>query len=261
MVRNMTLYPDVPFPLEPSLLLLFRRGSESHGLFRPSTDPDSIDDRDLMGVCLPPVDYYFGVKQWTHAESIKGCWDVVLYEVRKFVGLLVKQNPNVIGALWLEPEDYLTVTPAGRLFLENRDVFRCRDDAYNSFLGYANSQLRKMTSGAFKGYMGDKRKKLVERFGYDTKNAAHLIRLLHMGKEYLSTGEMQVRRTWDRDMLLEIKSGGWLLERVKSYAEECFKACHAAHENSPLPETVDMERVNALLLEAFKLHPTTREAA
>lgn len=246
-------FPDTPFELEPSLVLLFRRGSESHGLFRPSTDPNSIDDRDLMGVCIPPIDYYLGLKQWTHAESIKGCWDVVLYELRKFVGLLVKQNPNVISALWLQPEDYLVISPAGQLFIDNRDLFRCRHDAFTSFMGYANSQLHKMVGGAFKGYMGDKRKKLVEKFGYDTKNAAHLIRLLHMGSEYLETGKMQVRRTWDRDMLLDIKSGGWSLDRVRAYAEECFSACRSAEKTSPLPESVNLDRVNALLLQAFNV--------
>ena len=239
-------YPDTPFPLGPSLVLLGRRGSEAHGTYLPPTEPDAIDDRDLMGACIPPARYYLGLSRWEGAEAIKGQWDVVLYELRKFVRLLEKQNPNVIGMLWLEPEDYLFVSEEGRALIENRELFRGRKLAYQSFCGYASSQLKKMEGGAFRGYMGDKRKRLVEQHGYDTKNAAHLIRLLHMGEEYLRTGEMRVRRTWDRDMLVEIKRGGWKLEQVKEYAESRFARVRDAFEQSPMPDEPDHEAVDSL---------------
>ena len=56
------------------------------------------------------------------------------------------------------------------------------------------------------GYLGDKRKQLVLEHGYDSKNAAHLIRLLRMCKEFLATGEMIVFRP-DAAELLDIKKG------------------------------------------------------
>lgn len=242
------LYPDTPFDLRSSLVLLGRRGSESHGTFVPSTDPDSIDDRDLMGVCIPPAKWLLGLRQWEGAEEIRGVWDVVLYDFRKFVRLLVKQNPNVIGMLWLEPEDYLHVSPAGRALIDARLLFRSRHAAYESFIGYATGQLKKMNGGVFCGYMGDKRKKLVERIGYDGKNASHLVRLLHMGDEYQRTGELKVRRTWDRDMLIEIKRGTWPLTKVKDYSEELFAGMRKAREESVLPESIDMVAVEELIL-------------
>ena len=36
----------------PGTILMAYRGSIAHGMYTPSTDPDSIDDKDLMGVCL-----------------------------------------------------------------------------------------------------------------------------------------------------------------------------------------------------------------
>ena len=42
------------------------------------------------------------------------------------------------------------------------------------------------------GYMGQKRRELVRRVGYDAKNAAHLIRLLRMGIEFLTEGTLHV---------------------------------------------------------------------
>ena len=44
------------------------------------------------------------------------------------------------------------------------------------------------------GYMGQKRRELVRRVGYDDKNAAHLIRLLRMGIEFLTEGTIYVER-------------------------------------------------------------------
>jgi DNA relaxase NicK len=49
------------------------------------------------------------------------------------------------------------------------------------------------------GYMGKKRRELVVRVGYDAKNAAHLIRLLRMGIEFLTEGTLYVERAdWSR---------------------------------------------------------------
>lgn len=59
---------------------------------------------------------------------------------------------------------------------------------------------------------------LEEQFGYDTKHAMHLVRLLRMGAEALQTGVLQVRRP-DADELLSIRNGAWTYEQVVEYAE------------------------------------------
>ncbi len=104
----------------------------------------------------------------------------------------------------------------------------------------------------FLGYMGEKRKRLVERFGYDCKNAAHLIRLLKMGVEYIETGELTVYREHDAGELKEIKRGDWQRERVVEYADELFLKCERAMESSALPNEIDQDAVNDLLGEMFK---------
>ena len=70
--------------------------------------------------------------------------------------------------------------------------------------------------------MGQKRRELVRRVGYDAKNAAHLIRLLRMGIEFLIEGTMHVERA-DAPELLDIKRGEWPLEKVKAEAERLFQ--------------------------------------
>ena len=86
--------------------------------------------------------------------------------------------------------------------------------------------------------MGKKRRELVMRVGYDSKNAAHLIRLLRMGIEFLTEGTMYVERA-DGPELLEIKRGAWPLEKVKAEAERLFQLAQEAYVRSSLPAEPD----------------------
>lgn len=249
------IWPRVPFALQDSLVMAMRRGSEAQGTYVKSTDPNSIDDRDIMGVCIPPLDYYLGLKRWEAVDEINGIWDCVLYEFRKFVGLLLKSNPNVIGMLWLDPEDYLKVTDPGRLLIENRNLFINKTALYKSFTNYAADQLRKMTANKeFKGYMGEKRKRIVEKFGYDVKDASHCLRLLTMAKEFLQTGRLQVKRTHDRELFVAVKTGAWKLEKVQQYAAQMSEETEEAYKKSQLPDEVDMDAVQKLVVKALRLH-------
>ncbi len=227
------------------------RGSIAHGMFVPSTDPNSIDDKDLMAVVVPPPEIYLGLNQFGHKgngtmELAFDEWDLVVYDLRKIVSLLAKGNPNVLSLLWLNENYYLEQSFAGRELIKNRDLFANRS-VYNAFTGYAHGQLKKMTNATFEGYMGQKRKGLVEKFGYDTKNAAHLIRLLRMGIEFLRDGELYVERE-DAAELLAIKRGEWKLERVQEKADQLFGLAQEALLHSNLPKQPDMERINHLLV-------------
>jgi hypothetical protein len=296
--------------LPNNVILLGYRGSHAHGMFVPKNDPDSIDDIDLMGVYVAPLKHYFGFgdtddkgRHTDVKDRFIGEWDVVSYELKKFVKLLVDFNPNVISLLWIDESDYLVKTPAGQRLVNARNIFSSKK-AYLTFTGYAHGQFQKMTSfnqealadiyrreedllsrgcvnedGAlklkgglmnagiaedlrqynalrskyFSGYMGEKRRKLVVKYGYDTKNAAHLIRLLRMGTEFLDTGVLNVRRS-DSEELLEIKQGKWALEDVKAEAERLFVKAREANESSKLPEKCDEEGAERLCMEILQDH-------
>ena len=228
------------------------RGSIAHGMYEPNTDPNSIDDKDTIGICVPPIQTYLGNDIFGSrgtSEIVRDPWDIVVYEARKAINLLAKGNPNVLSMLWLPENMYIQVSTAGRMLIDQRHLFATRF-VYHSFVGYASDQLVKMERGAHKGYMGDKRKRLVEKHGYDTKNAAHLIRILRTGSEFLKDGEMQVERP-DAGQLLAIKHGECSLEKVKMEAEHEFKRAQAAYDNSTLPATVDMKAVNGLTMEVI----------
>jgi predicted nucleotidyltransferase len=233
------------------------RGSVAHNMYIPNTDPNSIDDIDLMGVFMAPEDHYIGIKKCRETfEKYIGKYDVVNYEFKKFISLLLKSNPNVLSLLWLKENHYIKIDTGdryadekssyfGRCIIEHRDIFVSKK-AYHAFSGYAFSQLKRMQKFNHEGYMGSKRKKIVEKYGYDIKNAAHCIRLLKMGIEFLTDGVLHVHRE-DAPMLLEIKCGEWTLEQVKSEASRLFKLADEAYIRSKLPPEPDYHRANNMV--------------
>lgn len=241
-------------PPEGTFLLAFR-GSIAHNTWEPPESEFSTDDIDLMGVALADDEHYIGLKPWYTPsgayERFVGEWDSVVYEFRKFVGLLANANPNVLNLLWLPPELYVLGGPGADLLIENRNLFATKR-IFDTFTGYANQQIYRMEHNACEGYMGEKRKKLVERFGYDTKNASHAIRLLRMGTEFLETGRMNVWRE-DRESLLEIKHGEWTLDGVKREAETLSRRAEEAYKRSKLPEQPDMDTINRLMLKIWSM--------
>jgi predicted nucleotidyltransferase len=67
--------------------------------------------------------------------------DFVLYELRKYLSLLVNANPNIQEMLWLDRYEYLH--PSANLLIENREKFLTKQ-VKGSYIGYANAQLKKV---------------------------------------------------------------------------------------------------------------------
>ena len=63
------------------------------------------------------------------------------------------------------------------------------------------------------------RHELEEKYGYDTKHAMHLVRLLRMGEEILKGEGVKVRRP-DAQELLDIRNGKFTYDELVSWAEE-----------------------------------------
>jgi len=246
-MKNLT--PELKAELFPdNLLMMGYRGSIAHNMYVPNTDPNSIDDVDLMGVFMGPPSHYIGLKHIKETkEKFIGKYDVVSYEFLKFVRMLINSNPNVIGMLWLRENHYLQRHSFTDALIEHRDWFVSKK-AYKSFTGYAYSQLKKMTHLAHEGYMGEKRKALVDKYGYDCKNAAHCIRLLKMGMEFLTTGQVNVFRE-DAPWLLEIKRGLWKLDDVKAEAKRLFDLTDEAYIRCDLPNEPETEKINSLVMD------------
>lgn len=220
--------------LNPRTILAGWRGSYVHGLLVDG--PDSIDDFDFMSIFCAPRDHYLGLNQVKETNEVMRDTglDLVEYELRKMLVLLSRGNPNVLSLLWLKPEHYIFKSAWGEELINRRELFSTIA-AYDSFCGYAIGQLKKAGAKSARGWRGDKRKELFEKFGYDTKNAAHCLRLLRMGREFIETGILNVDRTeLDREEILDVKLGKYSLDYVTDLAQRELAKLETSKDKSCL---------------------------
>jgi predicted nucleotidyltransferase len=92
------------------------------------------------------------------------------------------------------------------------------------------------------------RAELERRHGYDTKHAMHLVRLLRMAVEIVSTGEVRVRRQ-DAAELLAVRNGTLSFDALLEQADDLGTRLQAAASHSPLPALPDEAQLDALCAE------------
>ena len=220
---------SVPW-IKDRTILLARAGSYSYGTNVPGSDFD------YRGVCIPPKEYYFGFsKQFELTETKEP--DLVIYELKKFMKLAAGANPNILEQLFVLDEDIIFSSPLGDLLRKNARLFLSKKCFY-TYAGYAKGEMHRMMS--------------KNQDGYDKKNAMHLVRLLKMCREILTTGEVVVRRP-DAEELLEIRNGSWSYSKLVAWADEQEKELKNLYNNcSILPETPDMDKLNELCSEILQ---------
>lgn len=250
---NRILNTAEQFDMWHQSIILAYRGSIAHGTYMPNSNPNSIDDKDILGIAIPNKEYTFGLKSFEQFERFEGVWDVLIYDFKKAIRLFKKVNPNILQLMWTPEKHILKMDDSFKRLIEIREAFLSTDAVFSTFAGYANGQLHRMTRQAYKGYMGEKRKALVDKFGYDTKNAQHLIRLLRQGSELLLTGELNVERQ-DAGELIQIKKGEWSLEKVKREADKLFNRIHESKKDSVLPKKRDDELIEKVTIEILTEH-------
>jgi predicted nucleotidyltransferase len=86
----------------------------------------------------------------------------------------------------------------------------------------------------------------------DGKNLLHCRRLLDVAMEIAETGELNVRRP-NTDYLLSIRQGKIPLENIIKQAEEDILRLDELYEKSNLPEKIDVEFLNELLLQIRRM--------
>lgn len=243
---------EVNLVIPNKCILLGYTGSISHGTKIEKSNPDCIDDIDLLGVCVGEKSIYLGLDNFEQKIVKYNEFDSVVYEIRKFFRLLLKQNPNVLGLLWLQDKDYIYKSLLGQQILNNRNLFVSKK-AYHSFTGFAISQRHRMTHfpDVKAAYMGKKRYELVKKFGYDPKNLQHTIRTLRMGIEFLTDGHLQVFRP-DNDELKSIKRGEWSLDKGNEEIDRLLKLIREAYVKSSLPNEPNYKKANELLIDIIE---------
>ena len=88
---------------------------------------------------------------------------------------------------------------------------------------------------------------------FDRKNVAHAVRLMHMGIEVAQGEGIKVDRTnIDRDFIMNIRNGNTSYEEIISYLENKRDEMERVMKTSKLPEKIDSEKLNNLLIKIRK---------
>jgi uncharacterized protein len=254
------------FKYPEDLIHVFQGGSHQHG----ASIPGRISDIDLFGVYIERPDRALGVSEETHftggtqdqyVRNRPGDEDYKCYTLSRWAGLACKGNPTVLGFLYTSCtmrgmwEDYI---------IPNKNLFKASSHA-KAFLGYAKGQVARLVGdkpqlvigGEYfkpkgKGKHGQ-RPELEAAFGYDTKAAMHLMRLMFEAEEYMKTGEITYPRP-EKDLLLSIRQGDWTWDKLFFEYNEAEKRVEAARAASTLPEHVDREAVSRLVAKCYLTH-------
>jgi predicted nucleotidyltransferase len=93
------------------------------------------------------------------------------------------------------------------------------------------------------------RAELEARYGYDCKHAMHLVRLLRMGEEILTTGDFKVYRP-DREELKEIRNGSWPYEELISWSDSKVDELYdlVRSGKSAVPKKPDQNAIEELVI-------------
>jgi hypothetical protein len=230
-------------------------GSQVHGL-----TIDGTDDRDEMGICIEPLEYVIGLERFeqytcrTQPEGVRsgpGDLDLVVYSLRKWMRLALHGNPTVLLPLFAPPESTLVINPVGvalRVFAPHI-VSR---DAGRRFLGYLHAQRQRMLGNRGQARLPN-RPELVERFGYDTKYAGHMLRLGFQGCELLNTGQITLPMLpSQREHILAVRRGQVPLAQILGEVDGIEHVLRKLIETSPLPEHPDRTAANQFLIDAYQ---------
>lgn len=243
--------------VDKATILRCEVGSGVHGIAEGGRD-----DRDEMGVCLEPYPLACGLRetfeqhilrtaaireQRHDAPSQPGDLDLTVYALRKWVRLALKGNPTVI--LLLFAPSYEVCTAIGQQLRELAPCFASRS-AGAHYLGYLQAQRMRLLGE--RGQKNVNRRELVERFGFDTKYAGHMLRLGYQGVEFLETGRLTLpMREAERERCKAVRRGDVALNDILTETGQLEVHLRDLCETSPLPERPNAERVEEWMLDTY----------
>jgi len=145
---------------------------------------------------------------------------------------------------WLEIEEHALARVASTLgFNDNFLVYLQKEKKYSQ---------AKRHYEQYEGWKKNRnpaRAELEARYGYDCKHAMHLVRLLRMGEEILTTGDFKVYRP-DREELKEIRNGSWPYDDLISWSDNKVDELYSLVRSgkSAVPKKPDQKAIEELVI-------------
>lgn len=232
-------------------------GSQAYG----TATKDS--DTDLYGIVIPPKRIIFPSLQGVilnfdkniesfdqfraeHISYKQQEYDITIFNIVKIFRLMADANPNAVELLFTDTDCILHRTSIGNTIRENRHIFFSKK-MFHTFMGYSYSQLSKIG-----GKRTGKRVEIVNKFGYDTKSAGHLVRLLLEIEQILTTKDLNLRQS--AELLKHIRQGLWSQDKIIDFFTEKEKYLTKLYEDSDLPNKPREKEIKELLLTCLEKH-------
>ena len=252
------------FKWADGLIHLFIGGSAAHG-----ARLGGGGDLDLYGVYIPPIDKVAGITEYEMVEGSdqpkaidpekyvfqtakKGernnsdDIDVNFYSLRKWAGMAASGNPTAMEFLFTH--NFANRAPVWEEHIRPNTAAFLSSHAGLHFQGFCEHMLRTL-KGEGTGKRGQ-RDDLIGEFGYDTKAAMHLLRVLGEGIELMENGKITLPRP-EKDFLIGVRIGqAGTLADIEKMAKERLAMLESARLKSPLPEAVDRKRITEIITAA-----------
>ena len=210
-------------------------GSQNYGLATGSSDEDH------MAFVAPLFEDLYRGRVY-HSQTVTLTDDLMVHDVRKVPDLLWKSNPSFMEVLFSRdltvPDTF--AAPYIRHIVSMRDRISTMNlpVMWRTTMGMHLSRMGRLEKGT------ESTQTLVDRYGYDTKQAMHAIRSLRVLRKFADSGFRDfgtaiMAAPDERASLLAIKSGRYTLEEFRDYADRVLKE---TEELKPLFENPEPDR-------------------
>jgi predicted nucleotidyltransferase len=240
-------------------IMLTQVGSVMYG-----TDTEH-SDTDLQGVCIEPPEAMLGydagwfdqyiyssapIGEKTPADGI----DMTVFGLNKFIGLVLKGDPNMT-ALLFSPHTTRWVVTHWWIEVARRAPMFVSKIAAQRYWGYLQKQLVRYLEAD-----QSPRPELVEKFGWDTKAGYHAVRIALQGRHLIQSGRINYPMAPHYvGVLRDIREGKYTKDEVLIMVDEFANSMDHYLDTSPLKDEPDYDQVNHWLSGFYAQYWADRE--
>lgn len=219
-------------------------------------------DYDYVGALVEPEEYRLGLDTYTQGahhqhgfeqHTFKGDgFEGTVYSLWKLVKMLADGDPTSLSLIFADP----IMDNFGICTDEFRSLVISRRSGHR-FMRYMEAQRKSMIGQRAKHVT---RTDLIRQHGFDTKFAAHIVRLGYQGIEFLTTGTITLPMPEEsltagsRLNCLDIRNGLWSMSQVLREAEALEARMQEAFDKSTLPDEPNYSALNTWLVRQYSQH-------
>lgn len=215
-------------------------GSRLYGI---STE---TSDTDIKGFGFPPIDALIGLNKFEQQTEKSETEESCIYTVGKFLFLCYKGNPTVLEVAFTNKKFHLITSAIGLEVCEFAQQNLLTKALFKPYSAYFRKQVCKLDRPERFG----KRQVLIDKYGFDTKFAAHAYRLGTQCKEIMVLQSLNPTLGWlDQKICRDIREGLFSKEQVKGMLSELDTEMYDAYQASKLSEKPDFHKVNDFIVD------------